>query len=293
MKSPKEMSLEKKILALLEQAASDGTDGFSAEDIAPDNYLPLQVARLLIADPEVHAIQDYANDVSIKRLGYNDHGPVHMRTVTCNAIQMLILLRKAGIKTNLQTEGIGSFEDSLTAVILAAFLHDLGMSVGRQDHEMHSVSLALPVLERILNQTLPNSPDGDKNGNLKRRVTIRSLALEGIAGHMGSRRVHSLEAGIILVADGCDMTKGRARIPMAISTEPKIGDIHKYSANSIEKVSITSGKERPIRIEISMSSDVGFFQIEEVLLQKINCSPAKNHIELVAGVEGNEPKQYL
>lgn len=294
MKSPKEMSLERKITALLEQAAAEQDEARDGAE-ATGKFLPLEAARALTADAEVHAVQDYANDVSIIRLGYNDHGPVHMRTVTRNAIQMLLLLRRAGIRTSLQTEEIGTFQDSLTAVVLAAFLHDLGMSVGRQDHELHSVSLALPIIERILRQILPDDDSAGSSApeNLRRRVVIRSMAVEGIAGHMGSRRVHSLEAGVILVADGCDMTKGRARIPMAISTEPKIGDIHKYSANSIEKVLIQSGSRKPVRIEVRMSSDVGFFQIEEVLLQKINCSTAKPHIELVAGLEGGQPKQYL
>ena len=34
-------------------------------------------------------MQDYANNVSIKRLGFNDHGPVHMRQVASNSIKML------------------------------------------------------------------------------------------------------------------------------------------------------------------------------------------------------------
>lgn len=288
MKSPKEIALEKRIISLLEEIATE--NGFIQNK--EEKYLPLEIVKDLMEDVEIHMVQDYANDVSIIRLGYNDHGPVHMRTVTKNAIKMMALLKKAGVKTNLEEEGIGSFEESLSAVILASFFHDLGMSVGRQDHEVFSVSLAFPYIEKVLNKLLPCEEENEKN-NLKRKVLIRSLAIEGIAGHMGSRKVHSLEAGIILVADGCDMTKGRARIPMAISTEPKIGDIHKYSANSIEKVKIHSGTDKPIRIEVTMSSDVGFFQIEEVLLQKINCSPVKPYIELLAGVEGSELKQYL
>ena len=59
---------------------------------------------------------------------------------------------------------------------------------------------------------------------------------------MSSRKIHSIEAGIILIADGCDMTKGRARIPMAINTTPKVGDIHKYSANAINRISIHKGE---------------------------------------------------
>ena len=133
------------------------------------------------------------------------------------------------------------------------------------------------MIERILKTVLPESKD------LNRRVIIRSMALEGILGHMGTRKIHSIEAGLILIADGCDMTKGRARIPMEMNSKPSVGDIHKYSANSIEKV----------KIEVHMSADVGFFQIEEVLLQKINNSPAKNLVELFAGVEGQDEKQYL
>ena len=53
---------------------------------------------------------------------------------------------------------------------------------------------------------------------------------------MATHPIHSVEAGIILIADGCDMTKGRARIPLEIPSKPAEGDIHKYSANAIEKV---------------------------------------------------------
>jgi metal-dependent HD superfamily phosphatase/phosphodiesterase len=271
MKSQKELSLGGKIV-----------EAVAALGLSP--RLAASVRRIL-EDDEVQAVQEYANTVSIKRLHYNDHGPVHMRTVALNAVIMMGLLRDAGIKTSLEIEECGSFEDSLTAVILAANLHDLGMSVGRQDHEMHSVYLAYPILDRILREVYAE--------DITKRVMIRSLALEGISGHMGNRVIHSLEAGVILVADGCDMKKGRARIPMALAEGPRVGDIHKYSANSIEDVVLSRGKEKPIRIDAAMSSEVGFFQIEEVLLGKIAASTAKSHIELYAQVEGKAPKRYL
>ena len=74
------------------------------------------------------------------------------------------------------------------------------------------------------------------------------------------------------------MTKGRARIALEIPTKPTEGDIHKYSANSIEKVRITRGIEHPIKIEVLMKSEVGLFQVEGVLY---------------ACVEGQETKRYL
>jgi metal-dependent HD superfamily phosphatase/phosphodiesterase len=271
MKSPKELSLDRKLLA-------------SVETLDPAGRA-VKIAELLLADSEIHAMQEYANTVSIKRLGYNDHGPVHMRTVALNAVAMMGLLKKAGIRTSLEAEEAGDFDDSLIAVLLASFLHDLGMTIGRQDHELHSAYLAYPILDRLLREVYGE--------DIQRRVVIRSLTIEGIVGHMGGRKIHSLEAGVILIADGCDMEKGRARIPIALGHEPRVGDIHKYSANSIEDVKLSAGEEKPIRIDVSMSSEVGFFQVEEVLLGKIASSTAKSYIELYAGVQDGETKRYL
>lgn len=278
MKSPKELSVDQKLIELTNEIIALTNE---------NDDLPLKVIQYLIDDDEIQAVQDYANNVSIVRLGFNDHGPVHMRTVCRNCLKMLKILYTKGIKTSLESEGSGNFTDSVTAVILASFFHDFGMTIARQDHELYSGILALPFINKILEQFLPESKD------LKRRVTIRSMALEGIVGHMGLRKIHSIEAGLILIADGCDMKKGRARIPMEINSKPSVGDIHKYSANSIESVKILSGDEKPIKIVVNMSADVGFFQIEEVLLQKINSSPAKSLVELYAGVEGQELKKYL
>ncbi len=278
MKSPKEISVDKKLIDITNEII---------ELTEEKDQLPLLVLKELIADAEIEAVQNYANNVSIVRLGYNDHGPVHMRTVCRNALKMLKILHQGGIKTSLETEQAGSFSDSVTAVIFAGFFHDFGMTIGRQDHELYSGILAQPIIDRVLTKFLPEKSD------LYRRVIIRSMAMEGILGHMGTRRIHSIEAGLILIADGCDMTKGRARIPIELNTKPSVGDIHKYSANSIESVKIHHGTEKPIHIEVFMSSDVGFFQIEEVLIPKINCSPAKGFVELFAGIEGKELKKYL
>lgn len=278
MKSQKELAVEQRLVELAKEII----------DLTPEEGdLPLKVIRDLIEDKEIQAVQDYANRVAITRLNFNDHGPVHMRTVCRNALKMLKILYNAGISTSLQQDQMGSFDDSVTAVALAAFCHDFGMSIGRQDHELYSGILAYNIIDRILLKNLPDIED------LQRRVTIRSMAMEGILGHMGTRKIHSIEAGLILIADGCDMTKGRARIPLEIHPEPKMGDIHKYSANSIDHVAIMKGDEKPIKIMVTMSAEVGLFQIEEVLLPKINNSPARHLVELFAGVDGHEVKRYL
>lgn len=268
MKSAKEKLVEKKILERVSK-------------------YPICAALVdcLFSDVELHEMQDYANNVSIKRLGFNDHGPVHMRQVTSNSIKMLELLHNEGILTSLEKEEAGTFEDSMCAVILAGMTHDLGMMIGRQSHEEMSVTFAVKIIDKILSKLFKD--------DIKRHVIVRALAVEAIIGHMTQRKIHSLEAGIILIADGCDMTKGRARIPLAIHSAPRIGDIHIYSANAISKVGIHKGENKPIRIDIKMTSEVGFFQIEEVLLAKVNSSTAKQYIELYAGVENCDAKRYL
>ncbi len=247
--------------------------------------LARRAAEILVKDPEVQHMQDYANVVSIKRLGYNDHGPVHMRQVVLNGLRMIDLLAEAGVKLNLEREDVGTLEDSRVAVLVACFLHDVGMSVGRHVHEHIGVWIALPIIDRILAEVYPDDPG--------KRVIVRSLVIEGIVGHMGQHRIHSLEAGLVMVADGCDMEKGRARIPMLLATESRMGDIHRHSAAAIERVRILKGEEKPIRIVVEMSASIGLFQVEEVLLKKIDPSPAKPYVELVAERAGGEVKRYL
>lgn len=71
-KSQKEVTLDDKLQKLV--------DGI-VERLGSADDLPQRVITELLEDEEIKTIQDYANTVSITRLGLNDHGPVHMRTV--------------------------------------------------------------------------------------------------------------------------------------------------------------------------------------------------------------------
>jgi hypothetical protein len=265
-KSPKEIEIENEILTIL-------------------SGKPAMAASLIFNDEEAQALRNYANTVSIKRLGYNDHGPVHMNKAAFNALIMFDILSKDGIKFNLEEEKIGTIEDSKVAVLIASLLHDVGMSIGRENHELLGAVFATPIIERTLTRIY------DKD--IEKKTVVHSLIIEGIAGHMATQDIHSLEAGLVSIGDGCDMEKGRARIIFLLSRTPKVGDIHKYSANSIQKVEIIKGEEKPIRIIVEMTESVGFFQIEEVLFPKVLANPAKPHIELYGKVEGEEMRRYL
>ena len=101
-KSPKEIQVEEKITHWVTKIVAGQTSG---------DDLPIRLWNHLRNNQEVAAIQDYANMVSIRRLGLNDHGPVHMKTVCRNALKMLSILHSAGMQTSLEKENIGTFAD--------------------------------------------------------------------------------------------------------------------------------------------------------------------------------------
>ena len=111
-KSPKEIQVEEKITELVTKIVDGQTSG---------DDLPMRLWNSLRNNQEIVAIQNYANMVSIGRLGLNDHGPVHMKTVCRNALKMLSILHTAGMQTSLEKENIGTFADSVAAVMLPRF----------------------------------------------------------------------------------------------------------------------------------------------------------------------------
>ncbi|MBT6582223.1 MAG: hypothetical protein HOO17_10385 [Bacteroidetes Order II. Incertae sedis bacterium] len=89
------------------------------------------------------------------------------------------------------------------------------------------------------------------------------------------------------------MTKGRSLIPINLQLDPEVGDMHRYSANTISKVEIEKGEMKPVRISIQMDNPTGLFQIEEVLMGKVKASPIIKHLEIEACIDGEQPRMYL
>jgi metal-dependent HD superfamily phosphatase/phosphodiesterase len=237
----------------------------------------------LLKDEEIYLYHSYANAVSVRRLGFNDHGPVHARISTYNALKILRLLHESGIPTSLESEEIGTYEDAQVAVALGCFLHDIGMGVSRKEHEWHSVNLADGLIVRYLERLYPN----DK----PIQIVLRAMTHEVIIGHMARTPIHSVEAGTVLVADGTDMSRGRSRIPEILSQNPMVGDIHRHSASAINRVDITPGDVKPVCIMVTMNNPTGLFQVEEVLMTKVKASPILAYLEL--GVRlGEEPARF-
>ncbi len=237
--------------------------------------------RRLLSNRELEYLMEYANTVSIKRLNYNDHGRVHAKIVALNGLKILNTI-KDRVKLNLEKEGFGEFEDSRVVVLIGGFLHDIGMSLGRDEHELHSVLLCDKYIDHAIKGIYSR----------EEAVAIKSMIKEGIAGHMGTRKITSIEAGIIPIADGTDMSAGRSRIPLIISSKENRGDIHEFSAEAIETVEIKKGSEKDLAIIIKMNNPAGVFQIEQILLPKIRATPLKNRITVEAWL-GEHKIKYL
>ncbi len=219
-----------------------------------------KLKELIKKDRELRLLLDKANTVMIKRLDYNDHGRVHAKIVAQNTQKLASLLKD---KLTLPKEGF-TYQDSKVVLYLAAYLHDIGCSVMRDQHELFSVILGRPIAERMLKRIY-----GYKG------IALLPMVMECVVGHMGNYEVTSTEAGILAVADACDMTKGRARIPFEIGKR----DIHEYSAMAISKVEIVKGSKKPVKIRVEMENSAGVFQVE-LLETKIKFGKLKDYVEV-------------
>jgi uncharacterized protein len=230
-------------------------------------------------DEELYALWTAMNVNAVDRLGMTDHGPVHFQIVSNIGLRMLRLLVERGVVPSVvKDHGMGNDEAELI-VVMACLLHDLGMSIQRPDHELFSLFVSQPIIDRLLAGLYPTG----------KRTILRSEILHAIIAHRSDGRPMTLEAGIVRVADALDMTKGRSRIGF----EAGVVNIHSISAASIEQVEIIGGEEKPLHIHVRMSNSAGIFQIDELLKEKIKGSGLEGYIEVEASIEGDTEKSLV
>ncbi|MGB9703371.1 MAG: HD domain-containing protein [Candidatus Micrarchaeales archaeon] len=237
-----------------------------------------ELIKILENDKEVNNLLELSNMVTMLRLHMNDHGKTHSKIVSLNSIKIYNILSKNKILGNIQKEGLGGIEEEYIALLLGSYLHDIGNSISRENHELLGIILAKPIIERIL-----------KKIKIKNMFKINGVILEEILCHMGHYVSSSLEAKIVACADGTDMTKGRARIPY----ESGKADIHSFSAMAIEDVSIKEGERKPVRIEVKMNDTAGIFQIEEILNKKIEKLDFSQYVEVVGIIKNEKIVKYF
>ncbi len=235
----------------------------------------VSVYEYLSNNVEIASLHDMANIVLVQRLKFNDHGRVHARITTLNALKIVDVLGD-----RIVNESWRDLRDSKLIVMVASFLHDVGNAVNRDEHELLSVFLSKPFVEDVVSMFYDDP---------SKRVKISSMIYEAIMCHMGRFQPTSLEAGVVATADGCDMEEERARLPYKMGEK----DIHKYSALAIQKVNILPGEEKPLRIEVKMKDPSGVFQIEEILMKKIKGTNFQDYVEIIAIINGEEVIKFI
>ncbi len=232
---------------------------------AASNSRTAQVVQLLESDIEIQTLWYMANRTS-RRAAVNDHGPVHVRTAMHHGDALLRLLIEAGIQPNTIIDHAMSEDDARVVVLLGLALHDVGMSIHRDRHELLSVPIALDWLRRRL-PPIYTEPQ---------LTVVGSEVVHAVLAHNVNERCLTLEAGIVKVADALDMTKGRSR--KAINAG-KI-DIHSISAAAVEAVRVTRGTNKPIRVEVDINNPAAVFHLKEVFGKKLANSSLEPYVEV-------------
>lgn len=225
--------------------------------------------ELMRDDSEVNADWDMSNYIAVAKLGFNDHGDIHMKIVAANALKMLKILLENGVSTSIIEEKAGDEDDAFLVVLAGGLLHAIGNQVHREQHNVSGVYLAVPILNRLLPKIYKDE---------ETMYEIRGHVLHTIYSHEFEVRDLTKEAALVGIADGTDMTKGRGRMAFDKGNI----NIHTVSALSIERVEIEQGKDRPVRILIDMNNSAGVFQIQETLGKKILGGPLEEYFEVIA-----------
>jgi len=230
----------------------------------------LRMFNLLQSDSELNTLLNLANFIAVRKLGYNDHGPIHARIVAANGIKLLkIILESKRIEVD-SMKGLGMTEDDAHLIVIAGcMLHDIGNAIHRVEHEVFSVLYAKAILERLLPELY---------SEVSERTAVIEQILHAVYAHDVGENALTIEAAIVVIADGCDITKGRGRLSFDLGKH----DIHSISALSIESVEIKKGKDKLIEIHVNMSNSAGIYQVQETLGKKVGASPLKEDIEIVA-----------
>lgn len=248
------------------------------------NALPIirRAQQIIEDDIELVELLKMSNLMAVSRLKYNDHGIIHARIVAGAALELVDILHGSGVEMTSMRDGVTSSIDEVKIVVLlSSYLHDIGNSIHRVNHELLGVLVARNIIDRILFRL----------GFEKRKaIGMRQEILHSIYASNHNIECLSTECGIVKVSDGLDMAEGRARIPYRLG---KV-DMHAVSALSIRRVDIDRNPnyKRPVNIVVYMSEAAGLFQLEAVLMPKIRSSGLKDLLDIYINVDGKMMKYY-
>ncbi|MBI5332201.1 MAG: HD domain-containing protein [Candidatus Aenigmarchaeota archaeon] len=237
-----------------------------------------KIVAMIEKDRKIEQVLRCANITAVDRLGFSDHGPVHAKIVSNIALKLLRMLVKHGVKPSISVNYAEmDNHDAEIVVVLAAFLHDIGMIIHREHHDVYGIVVAQPILEKLL-----------KNYKEDKKVIMMAEIFHAMTFHDSNIKPLTIEGGIVRIADGLDMAEDRARIPFKTGGN----NIHAISAVAIQKIDIVegTGSQKPIQIRISMTNSAGIYQVDELLKNKIKLSRLAEYVHVSAEIIGPEKK---
>ena len=237
------------------------------EHAFPDERLH-QVLDAIASDPEIQSILGAQNVNPVTRMGYNDHGKKHIKIVRDRALCIYDLLKAGGVAFDAAADhGLDEADESVI-IALAATLHDVGHIVHRDNHPHWSVPVAADILDHFLESFY----------DLDQLVRMKADILHAIVCHHASQRPLTAEAGVLRIADGLDMERGRSRTPY----EEGGRGINTVSSQAIKKVRLYEGERVPVRVEIEMTNAAGVYQVDSLLKAKLIGSGLEEEVRIVA-----------
>jgi hypothetical protein len=231
------------------------------------------------SDEQIKALWHVSAVNATRRLGMSDHSWVHIQIVLNIALRLGRLLFRRGVTPSVVADFGMSERDAEVVIAAGCLMHCLGMSIHRDDHERFSLFLTADKLGPLLEGAY-EEPE---------RTIIMAEALHAIIGHRRKGAPFTVEAGIVRIADSLDMARGRSRVPFESGHQ----NIHSLSAYAIEEVKISPGRDRAVRVEITMSNSAGIFQVDELLATKLRGSGLEEHIEVIARIDAEHEQRLL
>lgn len=245
-----------------------------------DNEKLGRLIEIINADAELNQLWKCANVNAVDRFGISDHGEIHIRIIANAALRVFRLLVDGGVTPSAVEHHGLTVEDAEVIVVLAAALHDVGISIHRDDHERYSLIIAYPKARQLLG-SLYEDPQ---------LTAMVAETLHAIIAHNSDQRCLTIEAGCVKLADALDMTEGRSRIPFDSGQI----NIHSVSALAVKSVSISKGVERPVLIDVELHNSAGIFQMDNLLRKKLHNSTLVPYVEVRAAiVEGDTEKRLM
>ncbi len=226
------------------------------------------VLRSVQDDPRTMALIEAQNVNPVVRLRYNDHGPKHVMTVLERSIELYDLLKRGDVPFNGATDHGLDEADEPVIIALGAIFHDVGHVVHRDRHSYYSVDIAwdrlLEVLDPIYEPAVATKLAGE--------------VLHAVVCHHRKESPLTSEAGVVRIADALDMERGRSRRPYEAGGR----GINTISSRAIKSVTLKTGEDQAVSIEIEMTSAAGIYQVDELLNSKVKNSRLEEHIQIVA-----------